>query len=85
MLNAIAKLEALGAELGYPHTSQVQGSTVRELRPRRSLGLARVLPARRGRAGHQRHRARGAEQRTWVPSRRRARGASAGQLGERRP
>ena len=34
MLNAIAKLEAIGAELGYPHTSQVQGSTVRELRPR---------------------------------------------------
>ena len=33
-LNAIAKLEALGADLGYPHTSQVQGSTVRELRPR---------------------------------------------------
>ena len=34
MLNAIAKLEAIGSTLGYPHTSQVQGTELRELRPR---------------------------------------------------
>ena|SRR5712692_7752681 len=34
MLNAIAKLEAIGPTLGYPHTSQVQGADLRELRPR---------------------------------------------------
>lgn len=34
MLNAIDKLEAIGPELGFPHTSRVQGANVRELRPR---------------------------------------------------
>jgi len=33
-LNAIAKLEAIGPTLGFPHTSQVQGAEVRELRAR---------------------------------------------------
>ncbi len=34
MLNAIAKLEAIGPLLGHPHTSRVQGTKLRELRPR---------------------------------------------------
>jgi hypothetical protein len=36
MLNAIAKLEAVGPTLGSPHTSQVMSAsvTLRELRPR---------------------------------------------------
>jgi hypothetical protein len=36
MLNAIAKLEAIGPTLGFPHTSQVlgAGANVRELCPR---------------------------------------------------
>jgi hypothetical protein len=36
IMNAVAKLEAFGDQLGAPHTSQVKGSRVgiRELRPR---------------------------------------------------
>jgi phage-related protein len=35
VLNAVAKLAAIGVALGYPHTSQVQGAAnLRELRPR---------------------------------------------------
>lgn len=35
LYNAIAKLEAIGHGLGYPHTSAVQGADrLRELRPR---------------------------------------------------
>ena len=34
MLSAIAKLEAIGPTLGFPHTSQVQDANLRELRPR---------------------------------------------------
>ncbi len=35
LYNAVAKLEALGSALGYPHTSAVQGApSLRELRPR---------------------------------------------------
>lgn len=34
MINALDKLSMLGADLGYPHTSQVKGTTLRELRPR---------------------------------------------------
>src|SRR6266851_2410911 len=34
MLSAIAKLEAIEPTLGYPHTSQVQGTDLRELRLR---------------------------------------------------
>jgi len=35
LYNAVAKLEAIGPTLGYPHTSAVQGAPgLRELRPR---------------------------------------------------
>jgi len=36
IMNAVAKLEAFGDQLGSPHTSQVKGSRagIRELRPR---------------------------------------------------
>jgi hypothetical protein len=34
MLNALATLQAIGPTLGYPHTSQVRGTNLRELRPR---------------------------------------------------
>jgi hypothetical protein len=36
VMNAVAKLEAFGDQLGAPHTSQVKGSRagIRELRPR---------------------------------------------------
>lgn len=36
IMNAVAKLEAFGDQLGAPHTSQVKGSRlgIRELRPR---------------------------------------------------
>jgi hypothetical protein len=35
LYNAVAKLQAIGPALGYPHTSAVQGaSQLRELRPR---------------------------------------------------
>ncbi|MHB1772315.1 MAG: type II toxin-antitoxin system RelE/ParE family toxin [Acidimicrobiales bacterium] len=36
LYNAVAKLQALGPALGYPHTSAVQGAQdqLRELRPR---------------------------------------------------
>jgi len=35
LYNAVAKLQAIGPDLGYPHTSAVQGTSgLRELRPR---------------------------------------------------
>ncbi|MGH3697530.1 MAG: type II toxin-antitoxin system RelE/ParE family toxin [Pseudonocardiaceae bacterium] len=35
LYNAVAKLQAIGPDLGYPHTSAVQGAyQLRELRPR---------------------------------------------------
>jgi hypothetical protein len=34
MLNAIATLHAIGPTLGFPHTSHVRGTNLRELRPR---------------------------------------------------
>ena len=35
LYNAVAKLQAIGPDLGYPHTSAVQGTPgLRELRPR---------------------------------------------------
>lgn len=34
MINALAKLRAFGAQLPYPHSSQVKSSQFRELRPR---------------------------------------------------
>jgi hypothetical protein len=54
VMNAVAKLEVFGDQLGSPHTSQVKGSRagIRELRPRcgRSPWPAAV-PAPGGRAG----------------------------------
>lgn len=43
MLAAMKKLEAGGVALGAPHTSQVKGSIVRELRPRRGRSPWRGL------------------------------------------
>lgn len=45
VMNAAAKLEAFGDQLGSPHTSQVKGSRVgiRELRPRSGRSPWRVL------------------------------------------
>lgn len=34
MVNALDKLALLGDQLGFPHSSQVKGTTLRELRPR---------------------------------------------------
>jgi hypothetical protein len=42
--NALTKLEALG----YPHSSQVKGTQLRELRPRRGRSRWRALCQRRG-------------------------------------
>jgi hypothetical protein len=47
--NAVAKLEALGPDLPYPHSSDVQGvAELRELRPRGGNSPTRPLYARRG-------------------------------------
>ena len=45
VMNAAAKLEAFGDQLGWPHTSQVKGSRagIRELRPRAGRSPWRVL------------------------------------------
>lgn len=45
VMNAIAKLEAFGDQLGWPHASQVKGSRpgIRELRPRAGRSAWRVL------------------------------------------
>lgn len=48
MINAMKKLEAGGVTLGAPHTSQVKGSTLRELRPRRGRSPYRALYRRIG-------------------------------------
>jgi len=48
ILSALKKLEAGGATLGAPHTSQVKGSTLRELRPRRGRSPWRALYRRLG-------------------------------------
>jgi hypothetical protein len=50
--NAIAKLEALGPDLSYPHSSAVQGvAELRELRPRGGNSPTRPLYATRGGSG----------------------------------
>lgn len=46
--NAIEKLRELGDELGYPHSSHIQGTALRELRPRRGNSPWRALYQRRG-------------------------------------
>ena len=45
VMNAVAKLEAFGDQLGWAHTSQVKGSRfgIRELRPRAGRSACRVL------------------------------------------
>jgi phage-related protein len=45
VMNAAAKLEAFGDQLGSPHTSQVKGTRagIRELRPRSGRSPWRVL------------------------------------------
>jgi hypothetical protein len=48
MLHAIEKLEAIGPTLGFPHTSQVKGTKVRELRPRAGRSPWRAFYARVG-------------------------------------
>lgn len=50
MRNALRKLEALGPQLGFPHTSAVQGTdqTLRELRPRGGRSPWRALYRRVG-------------------------------------
>lgn len=46
IFNAIGKLEAVGIGLGYPHTSQVVGRQLRELRPRQGRSAWRAFYAR---------------------------------------
>lgn len=46
--NAITKLNEFGEALGYPHTSQVKGTALRELRPRRGRSPWRALYQRIG-------------------------------------
>lgn len=48
MFNALEKLQALGARLPYPHSSQVQGTPLRELRPRAGRSPWRALYQRLG-------------------------------------
>jgi hypothetical protein len=48
MLNAIATLQAIGPTLGYPHTSQVRGTNIRELRPRAGRSPWRTFYSRVG-------------------------------------
>lgn len=48
MFNALEKLQAIGAQLPYPHSSQVQGTQIRELRPRAGRSPWRALYQRVG-------------------------------------
>lgn len=50
VMNAVAKLEVFGDQLGSPHTSQVKGSRagLRELRPRSGRSPWRALYRRLG-------------------------------------
>jgi len=48
MLNALEKLQVLGQLLGAPHTSQVKGSSLRELRPRQGRSSWRAFYRRSG-------------------------------------
>ena len=50
VMNAVAKLEVFGDQLGWPHTSLVRGSRpgIRELRPRAGRSAWRVLYRRAG-------------------------------------
>src|SRR5664280_1370266 len=70
LIHAVEKLEALGPQLGYPHTSAVQGFTgLRELRP--ACGpqpVARAVSAGERCVRARRRRARGAERSTRIRS-----------------
>lgn len=46
--NAIDKRRELGDTLGYPHSSKVQGTPLRELRPQRGNSPWRAFYQRRG-------------------------------------
>lgn len=48
--NAVAKLESLGDRLPYPHSSNVRGTQLRELRPRAGRSQWRLLYRRVGEA-----------------------------------
>lgn len=48
ILRAIEKLEALGDQLSYPHSSAVKGAKLRELRPRGGRSPWRALYRRVG-------------------------------------
>lgn len=48
MANAFEKLQLYGDRLAYPHSSQVQGTTLRELRPRAGRSPWRALYQRVG-------------------------------------
>ena len=48
ILNAVDKLRVVGIALGHPHTSQVAGSEVRELRPRQGRSPWRAFYGRVG-------------------------------------
>lgn len=48
MFNALEKLQVVGAQLPYPHSSQVQGTQLRELRPRAGRSPWRALYQRLG-------------------------------------
>lgn len=48
MDNAVAKLEALGEALGFPHSSHVKGRRLRESRPRRGRSPWRAFYQRMG-------------------------------------
>lgn len=49
LYNAVRKLEAIGPDLGYPHTSDVRGAPgLRELRPRAGYSPWRGLYQHRG-------------------------------------
>src|SRR5680860_462495 len=48
MARAFEKLQALGPQLSFPHSSQVQGAGLRELRPRAGRSPWRALYTRIG-------------------------------------
>lgn len=48
MMNAIEKLEVVGIGLGAPHSSQVKGFSIRELRPRQGRSPWRAFYRRTG-------------------------------------
>ena len=48
MLNALEKLQVLGTALGAPHSSQVKGTLLRELRPRQGRSPWRAFYRRSG-------------------------------------